>query len=386
MSKQECDLLVVGAGILGLAHAYAAARRGLRVKVFERSHTPLGASIRNFGQALVTGQAPGPMLALARQSRGLWAELGQAAGLQLKQQGSLLFARSEAEEALLEAFCAGRAREQGYRVELLRGAALEQLYDGRFSHHRAALHGLDDQQLYSREALPQLVAYLARELGVEFHFSTLVRDVEPGRLLTTAGPFRGKQVVVCSGHDYQTLLAEPLSALQPQVCALQMLRARLERPLALQHALLTGLSCVHYGAFADLPEAAAVRAQIRREQPELEARGIHLLVSPTPHGELIIGDSHVYGSDVGPFNAEAVDRLLLDLAEHTLGGRVEVLERWQGVYGARGPGPFSVLAAAEGVTAVLMHTGLGMSVGLALGERTIAALLGEGAWPTALAA
>ncbi len=64
------DLLIVGAGILGLSHAYAAAKRGLKVKVFERSATPLGASVRNFGQALVTGQPPGPMLDLARESRG----------------------------------------------------------------------------------------------------------------------------------------------------------------------------------------------------------------------------------------------------------------------------------------------------------------------------
>ncbi|HSX71395.1 MAG TPA: TIGR03364 family FAD-dependent oxidoreductase [Pseudomonas sp.] len=385
MSQYDCDLLVVGAGMLGLAHAWAGAKRGLKVKVFERTATPLGASIRNFGQALVTGQAPGPMLDLARQAHGLWAELGKAAGLALKQQGSLVFARTEAEEAMLEAFCAGRARELGYRVELLRGAALDGLYAGRFAHHRAALHGLDDQQLYSREALPQIVDHL-RGLGVEFHFSTLVRDVESGSALTTAGRFTARHILVCSGHDYQTLLAEPMAALKPSVCRLQMLRARLERPLDLQHAVLTGLSCVHYGAFADLPEAEAIQAEIRRDYPALEQYGIHLLVSPTPYGELIIGDSHDYGSDAAPFNAEDVDQLLISLAEHTLGGRLQVLERWQGVYGSRGPGPFSVLRAAEGVTAVLMHTGLGMSVGLGLGERTIAALLGEGDWPVALPA
>lgn len=385
MSQHDCDLLVVGAGMLGLAHAWAGVKRGLKVKVFERTATPLGASIRNFGQALVTGQAPGTMLDLARQAHGLWAELGKAAGLALKQQGSLVFARTEAEEAMLEAFCAGRARELGYRVELLRGAGLDGLYAGRFAHHRAALHGLDDQQLYSREALPQIIDHL-RGLGVEFHFSTLVRDVESGSALTTAGRFTARHILVCSGHDYQTLLAEPMAALKPSVCRLQMLRARLERPLGLQHAVLTGLSCVHYGAFADLPEAAAIQAEIRRDYPALEQYGIHLLVSPTPYGELIIGDSHDYGSDAAPFNTEDVDQLLIELAEHTLGGRLQVLERWQGVYGSRGPGPFSVLRAAEGVTAVLMHTGLGMSVGLGLGERNIAALLGEGNWPVELPA
>lgn len=376
MSQQNTDIAIIGAGILGLSHAYAAARRGLRVRVFERSATPLGASIRNFGQALVGGQPPGVMLDLARASRPLWAEWAERAGFAIRRNGSLLFARSEAEENLLEAFCAGRAREHGYRAELLRGKALDALYDGAFSKHRAALHSLDDQQLYSREALPALIDWLRRELKVEFHFSTLVRDIEPGLLRTTAGAFQAGQILVCSGHDYQTLLAEQLAALKPQVCRLQMLRARPERDLGLGHALLTGLSCVHYGAFADLPQAQAIHEQIRRETPALERHGIHLLISPTPYGELIIGDSHDYGSDAAPFNAEAVDRLMLDLAEDTLGMRVEVVERWQGVYGARGPAPFSVLQVEAGISAVLMHTGVGMSVGPALGERTLAGLFG----------
>ena len=376
MPIQDTDIAIVGAGILGLSHAYAAARRGLKVSVFERSDRPLGASVRNFGQALITGQAPGPMFALAREARTIWAELAEVAGFHIRRNGSLLFARTEAEEELLEAFCATRAIEHGYRVELLRGERLHDLYQGQFSHHRVALHGLDDQQLYSREAIPALVNYLRDELGVTFHFSTLVRDVEQNRVHTSAGSCRAEQIIVCSGHDYLTLLAEQIAPLQPSVCRLQMLRARPAVDIGLQHAVLTGLSCVHYGAFSDLPEAEAIRGQIEQHTPELEQHGIHLLVSPTPYGELIIGDSNDYGRDASHFNAEAVDNLMLDLAEHTLGTRLQVLERWQGVYGARGPGPFSVLKAIPGVTAVLMHTGLGMSIGPALGERTVASLLG----------
>ena len=371
------DLLIIGAGILGLSHAYAAAKRGLKVTVFERTATPLGASVRNFGQALVTGQPPGQMLDLARQSREIWGQWAQQANLQLKRNGSYLFARTEAEEHLLEAFCAGRAKAHGYRVNLLQGAALNDLYGGQFRHHRAALHGLDDQQLYSREALPALIEYLRRDLKVEFHFSTLVRDIAPGQVHSTAGSFRGKQIIVCSGHDYQTLLAEQIAALQPQICQLQMLRARPKVELNLQHALLTGLSCVHYGAFADLPEAAPVQAQILRDTPHLHEHGIHLLISPTPHGELIIGDSHHYGSDPSPFNAEQVDNWMIELAEQTLGCQIQVVERWQGVYGSRGPGPFSFLRATEGVSVALMHTGVGMSVGPALAERNITELWGQ---------
>ena len=43
------DLAVVEAGILGLAHALAASRAGLRTVVLERDARAVGASIRNFG-------------------------------------------------------------------------------------------------------------------------------------------------------------------------------------------------------------------------------------------------------------------------------------------------------------------------------------------------
>jgi glycine/D-amino acid oxidase-like deaminating enzyme len=120
-----------------------------------------------------------------------------------------------------------------------------------------------------------------------------------------------------------------------------------------------------------------VQAQILREQPHLHENGIHLLISPTPHGELIIGDSHHYGSDPSPFNAEQVDNWMIELAEQTLGCKVQVVERWQGVYGSRGPGPFSFLRPMPGVSVALMHTGVGMSVGPAMAERNVATLLGE---------
>lgn len=53
------DLIVVGAGIVGLAHAYSAASHGKSVLVIERDATCLGASIRNFGFVTVTGQREG---------------------------------------------------------------------------------------------------------------------------------------------------------------------------------------------------------------------------------------------------------------------------------------------------------------------------------------
>lgn len=378
---QHFDLAVVGSGILGLAHAYAAVKRGLKVAVFERTGTPLGASVRNFGMGLVTGQPPGIMLDLARESRAIWLHLAARAHFSAREAGTLLFARSQAEHDVLVEFMTVRARQYDYRASLLEGEKLDALYNGRFSHHRSSLHGTEDLQLYSREAMPALVAYLHSQ-GVHFRFNTLVHGTADGRLSTTAGEFHAERVVVCSGHDYLTLFADRLQPMNLKQCRLQMLRIKTEEAVPLTHAVLTGLSCTHYGAFSDLPTARAVHAEIEAKTPLLNKHGIHLLVSPTPYQELIVGDSHHYGSDSPPFNSEEVDQLLLGLVEHTLDTRVQVIERWQGVYGSKGPGPFSALAVDDHTSVVLMHTGIGMSVGLGLGERVVKALLEGDSLPT----
>ena len=91
------DLAVVGAGILGLAHALAAARRGKRVVVIDRDAQANGASIRNFGFVTVTGQQAGECWTRARRSREVWAEVAPRAGIDILQRGlTVLAERPEA--------------------------------------------------------------------------------------------------------------------------------------------------------------------------------------------------------------------------------------------------------------------------------------------------
>ncbi|MGL1549010.1 FAD-dependent oxidoreductase, partial [Vibrio parahaemolyticus] len=49
MIEESFDIAIVGAGIVGLAHALAATRLGLRTVVIDRDAQANGASIRNFG-------------------------------------------------------------------------------------------------------------------------------------------------------------------------------------------------------------------------------------------------------------------------------------------------------------------------------------------------
>src|SRR5437763_10688869 len=101
------DVAVVGGGIVGLAHAWAAARRGLSVALFERDPRARGAAVRNFGMGWPVGQPPGEPLRLALHSRTRWLELAERAGVWAHPCGSLHLAYRDDERAVLEEFVAG---------------------------------------------------------------------------------------------------------------------------------------------------------------------------------------------------------------------------------------------------------------------------------------
>ena len=123
------DVIVVGAGMLGIAHAWAAAKRGLSVAVIERSRQAHGATIRNFGQVIVTGQPPGMMLSHAQQARELWLDLAAKAGFHVRANGALVLARNADEATVLQEFADTRLKQEGYRADLLSARDVAGLYD-----------------------------------------------------------------------------------------------------------------------------------------------------------------------------------------------------------------------------------------------------------------
>ena len=102
MSSDGFDLAVIGGGVIGLAHAYWAARAGRRVAVIEKDARANGASIRNFGFITVTGQGRGRTWRLAARTRDVWAEVAPQAGVRIEQRGHYLTARSPEATAVIE--------------------------------------------------------------------------------------------------------------------------------------------------------------------------------------------------------------------------------------------------------------------------------------------
>ncbi|MGI3786455.1 MAG: NAD(P)/FAD-dependent oxidoreductase, partial [Janthinobacterium lividum] len=71
---RTADLVVVGAGAVGAACAYFAAREGLRVVVVDRGPVAGGTSSSGEGNLLLSDKEPGPELELALLSHRIWTD------------------------------------------------------------------------------------------------------------------------------------------------------------------------------------------------------------------------------------------------------------------------------------------------------------------------
>ena len=119
------------------------------------------------------------------------------------------------------------------------------------------------------------------------------------------------------------------------LCKLQMLR--LAAPgWRLPAAVMGDLSLARYHGFADLPEAAPLKARLAAEVPETLANGIHLIVVQSADGSLVVGDLHHYDDSPDPFAPQAVEGLILrHMAELLDVPQPVVTERWVGIYPCR---------------------------------------------------
>lgn len=373
VTTSSTDLVVVGAGIVGLAHAAAGLARGLDVAVVERDKRAVGASIRNFGHICATGQS-GRAFEYAQAAREQWLILGEKAGFEVAQHGTLVIARTTSELAVLEEFAAARGPEQAV---LLTASGVRERFPLATDEVIGGAHLPLDVRVSPTDAIPALTSWLAEE-GVRFHWRTHVGVIDGGAqptVQTSRGDLQAPHVVHAAGHDIDRLFPQIAAEYQVRRCRLDMLEVAPPGGVRIAPAVLTGTGLLRYGGFAEQPSAAAVRTEIETATPEVLDVVMNLMLTQRPDGSIILGDTHHYGHTHLPFDDEADSALVLREGARLMGADLTVRRRWRGVYADSPITDFVIAEPCAGTRVVAVTSGIGMTTALGLAPTVLDGLL-----------
>jgi FAD dependent oxidoreductase TIGR03364 len=360
-------VVVVGGGVLGTMHAYAALDRGHTVVQLEADLEARKASVRNFGLVWVSGRAPGPELALALRARELWELIGNdVPGVGFRPDGSITVAQHPAELDVLEAVAAA-PEATARRFRMLEPAEVPSINPAIRGSLLGALHCARDAVVEPRQALPALRAAMEQRGGYSFVGGRVATAAEPGFVRDhTGAEWTGDLTILCPGAAHAGVAATWLADAPLRRCRLQMMQTA---PLGerLTTSVADGDSLRYYPAFA-VPEAVAL--------PPQDAVGAawhaQLLISQRAGGELTIGDTHVYDE---PYDFAVVDQPyehLMARAESIFGRKLPRVERrWAGVYSQATDTSVCVRVTPEpGLVVVTGPGGRGMTLSPAIAAET----------------
>ncbi len=377
-STKDYDIIIVGAGIVGMAIALANAKRGKKVAVFERHPQAIGASIRNFGMVWPIGQPAGNLFDRAMLSREIWLDISRQTGMWARPTGSLHLAYHEDEIAVLEEFVS-QNRDADYQCKLVTPKDIRSLSP--IANTEGLLGGLwseTEVNIHSRIAIQMVADYLKKKYEVEFYFNTVITDIEFPYAHTFDDSFKAnEQIYVCSGADFETLYPSVFQQSGITKCKLQMLSTVSQgEDFNMGAMLCAGLTFRHYSSFQNCPTLPKLSARYDREEPRFKEHGIHVLLSQNSWGQLIIGDSHEYGLHLSPFDKEEINDLILKyLNTFTKIPDLTIADRWNGIY-PKLPGQTEFIYEPEnGVTIVNAMSGAGMTLSFGLAEEVVNGLL-----------
>jgi len=376
-APHSTEIAVVGAGIVGLAHALAAARRGHRVTVFERSERAVGASIRNFGMVWPIGQPPGPLRDRAMLSRQIWMDMATKGGFFYDPVGSLHLAYHPDELAVMEEFVA-LAQPTGYAVQMLTAEeAAAKSQAAVTTGLLGALWSETEVIVDAREAIATLPQVLQATFNVEFRFGATVTAIDSPQFTVNGETWTADHIFVCSGADFETLYPDLYQNSGITKSKLQMMRTSPQpQGYRIGPALCGGLTLTHYAAFADCPSLPVLKQRIQAELPFAVDWHIHVMMSQNGLGELILGDSHEYALTFDPFDRTDINQFVLNyLRGFAQVPCLDIAATWHGIY-AKLPGKTEFVAhPAPGVTLVNGLSGAGMTLSFGLAEEVMTTVL-----------
>jgi len=207
-SRGAPHVIIIGAGIVGAAIAYFLSCAGARVTVLDASTPAAGASGASDGAVSVASKRPGPMMALARASRGVYRQLVQQGVLGdiYHPRPTYLFARTDEEVAVI-ARQGADLMALGERILPLTHAELLLRVPGLGTHVLAGMKVPDDGHALGYQVVARLLQVVNAPIR---RFTPVQRLVLAGSrvvgVMTPQGPLVADFVVAAAGLGSASLV------------------------------------------------------------------------------------------------------------------------------------------------------------------------------------
>ena len=201
---EAVDVVVIGAGIAGVATAWFLARRGARVALFEKGRVAGEQSSRNWGWVRQQGRDRAE-LPIMMESNRIWRGLAGETGekdLAFTASGCVYLAEDERQLARCEAWC-DLAKQHQLDTRMLSGEQAREAVSGIEGKWAGGMVTPSDGRAEPFVAVPAL-ARAAHRLGVSITEHCAVRTVETAGgqvcgVCTERGPVRAERVVLAGG-------------------------------------------------------------------------------------------------------------------------------------------------------------------------------------------
>ncbi|MEY9907486.1 glycine/D-amino acid oxidase-like deaminating enzyme [Catenulispora sp. MAP12-49] len=300
-SRPTSDVVVIGAGMIGAACAYYAAREGLTVTVLDAGPVAGGTSGAGEGNLLVSDKEPGPEMDLAMRSQELWRALAEqddgalGARFEYEAKGGLVVAFTATDFQALQGFAATQSPS---------GVVAEEVPADRLTEFEPFIApGLAGGFWYPQDAqvMPSLAtAALLKASGARLRLGSPVIGLVAARgvvrgVRTTTGEISARYVVNAAGFGAASIASFAGSTLPVQP----------RRGFVLVTEPLPAM--VRHKVYS-----AAYVADVSSSDAALQSSGV---VEGTPSGPVLIGASRErVGLDRTP-SYDALGRLAAQAAE-----------------------------------------------------------------------